>query len=81
MSDKIEKIKEIIENNRNSEVSPLDLVLPTTEWAEKEVSENRLSICKECPEFIKLTKQCKKCGCFMHLKTRLEKASCPIGKW
>lgn len=81
MSDKIEKLKEIIENNRNSEVSPVDLILPSTEWAEKEVSEVRLSICKECPEFIKLTKQCKKCGCFMHLKTRLEKASCPIGKW
>jgi hypothetical protein len=60
---------------------PWDLVNPETEWASDEVAEERYSICKQCPELIKLTKQCKKCGCFMVAKTKLEKATCPIGKW
>ena len=81
MSSRIDKIKEIIENNKNSEVSPMDLVNPNTEWASEELSSKRYSICKSCPELIKITSQCKKCGCFMKAKTKLEKAVCPIGKW
>ena len=79
--DRIQKIKEIIENNKKSEVSPMDLINPNTEWASEEKSNERFSICKSCPELIKLTSQCKKCGCFMKAKTKLEKAVCPIGKW
>jgi hypothetical protein len=49
---------------------------------EKEaVVESRLEICKACPEFLKPTSQCKKCGCFMPLKTKLAEAVCPINKW
>ena len=81
MSSKIEKIKEIIETNKNSAVGPMDLINPNSEWATEEVSSERYSICKACPELIKLTKQCKKCGCFMAAKTRLQQATCPIGKW
>jgi peptide deformylase len=78
---RIDKIKEIIENNKKSEVSPMDLINPNTEWASEEKSTSRFEICKSCPELIKLTTQCKKCGCIMKAKTKLEKASCPIGKW
>jgi hypothetical protein len=46
-----------------------------------EVQQERLEICKACPELIKLTSQCKKCGCLMNLKTKLKEAACPIGKW
>jgi hypothetical protein len=60
---------------------PWDIVNPNTEWASAEVSEKRYDICKSCPELIKLTKQCKKCGCFMAAKTKLNMATCPIGKW
>jgi hypothetical protein len=60
---------------------PWDLVNTETEWASEELSTNRYEICQSCPELIKLTKQCKKCGCFMVAKTKLQKASCPIGKW
>jgi hypothetical protein len=81
MASRIEKIKEIIENNKNSSVSPLDLVNPNTEWADEGLSSSRYSICKSCPELIKLTTQCKKCGCFMSAKTKLQKATCPLGKW
>ena len=41
----------------------------------------RLEICKACPFYRAATNQCKKCGCFMKLKTKIEKASCPIKKW
>lgn len=63
------------------ETRPWDLVNPNTEWASEGVSSNRYSICQSCPELIKLTKQCKQCGCFMVAKTKLEKATCPLGKW
>jgi hypothetical protein len=60
---------------------PWDLIDPRTPLVTKEVSDKRFSICLECPELIQLTKQCKKCGCFMVGKTKLVKASCPLGKW
>jgi hypothetical protein len=63
------------------ETRPWDLVNPNTEWADEEKAKERFSICQACPELIKLTSQCKKCGCFMSMKTKLEKAVCPIGKW
>jgi hypothetical protein len=60
---------------------PWDFIDPNTEYAEKSLSKERYSICSSCPEFMKSTKQCKKCGCFMALKTKLKDAECPIGKW
>ena len=62
------------------ETRPWDLINSDNIISEEE-SNKRLEICKNCPELIKLTDQCKKCGCFMNLKTKLEKAKCPIGKW
>jgi hypothetical protein len=49
--------------------------------ASKEVSDERYSICTGCPEFVAISKQCKKCACFMDSKTKLAEYSCPIGKW
>lgn len=46
-----------------------------------ELIDKRMSLCLECPELISITKQCKKCGCFMSVKTKLTNAVCPIGKW
>jgi hypothetical protein len=60
---------------------PWDLVNPNTNWASEELSSKRFSICKECPEFINLTTQCKKCGCVMSRKTKLQQAECPLHKW
>jgi len=62
-------------------VTPLDLLNPKTKHAAKTLAEQRLDICKQCPELISLTTQCKKCGCFMSAKTKLEAAKCPLGKW
>lgn len=63
------------------ETRPWDVINPNTEWAAEEKSNERFEICKACPELIKLTKQCKKCGCFMAVKTKIELATCPLGKW
>lgn len=81
MTSRADKIREIIENNRISKVRPTDMLNPNTEWADEELSNKRYSICQSCPELIKLTKQCKKCGCFMAAKTKLQLATCPLGKW
>lgn len=62
-------------------VTPLDLLNPKTKPATEEDSNHRLEICKSCPELIKSVNQCKQCGCFMQLKTKLESAKCPLGKW
>jgi hypothetical protein len=81
MTSRIEKIKEIIEANKASAVSPLDILNPNTEWVDDNLYNERYSLCLSCPELINLTKQCKKCGCFMTVKSKMKIATCPLGKW
>jgi hypothetical protein len=66
---------------KNRPARPWDLFNTEIGRVSPEIREERLSICKECPEFIKLSTQCKQCGCVMSAKTKLPNASCPIGKW
>ena len=47
---------------------------------DEDIINERWDLCKGC-EFLLPTNNCKKCGCFMKLKTRVATASCPIGKW
>jgi hypothetical protein len=61
--------------------NPLDMLNPNEPRSEEELVEARLSICRECEFFRPRTQQCKKCGCFMKLKTKLERSHCPIHKW
>jgi Family of unknown function (DUF6171) len=79
MSEKLTPWQKYKENL--GETRPWDVVNPNTEWADEEKAKERYSICRSCPELVKLTKQCKKCGCLMHLKTKLQGAVCPLGKW
>jgi hypothetical protein len=60
---------------------PWDLLDKNVPRTTDDVAFNRYEICKACPQLIKLTKQCKKCGCFMNLKVKLAPAECPRGKW
>jgi rRNA maturation endonuclease Nob1 len=62
-------------------VTPLDMLNPKTKPTTQEIFEKRYNICLGCPELFQPTKQCKKCGCFMNAKAKLEAAKCPIGKW
>jgi hypothetical protein len=73
---------EIEENSfAEREVKIWDFLNPNTEYAGKEEADKRYEICNFCPEFVSITKTCKKCGCFMALKTKLKNATCPLGKW
>lgn len=65
----------------SEDVSFTDWLKPSTPRASDEVIESRLNLCQACEHFKQNGSRCKLCGCFMKLKTELEKAKCPIGKW
>jgi hypothetical protein len=65
----------------SDDVKPWDLINPNEPISSEEISAYRLEICKRCIFYRPTTNQCKKCGCFMKLKTKLENATCPVGKW
>lgn len=60
---------------------PWDLLNPNAERSSDLEANTRFSMCLDCPELVKLTKQCKQCGCVMTQKVKLKAAICPIGKW
>jgi hypothetical protein len=66
--------------DNQKDVKPWNLIDGSPRSAQ-EVSVYRLEICKTCVFYRPKTNQCKKCGCFMKLKTQLEHAKCPMGKW
>lgn len=65
----------------NGDVEFLDLFDLKQPRSSKDVVEERLAICNECPALNKRLMKCTKCGCFMKLKSTLQQATCPIGKW
>ena len=50
-------------------------------FTSNEIRKERLDICRQCDDYFKPTGTCKKCGCFMRVKTTLSFTECPIGKW
>ncbi len=58
-----------------------DLFDPNQPRSDRDLIESRLEICNTCEHFNRRMVKCKKCGCFMKLKTTLVQAKCPIGKW
>lgn len=63
------------------ESRPWDLLDPNVSRATDEVVQKRLETCLSCDRLLPITKQCKECGCFMTAKTKLQNATCPLGKW
>lgn len=47
----------------------------------QEVADNRMQVCLECPERDPDLNQCKRCSCFLALKTEMATEKCPLGKW
>lgn len=70
-----------MDEKTNKPARPWDLFNKNIKRVETELKEQRLAICRECPFYIGLTQQCKKCGCIMPAKATLPHASCPVGKW
>jgi hypothetical protein len=62
-------------------VRPWDLLNPQQPRSTKELQTERLAICGECELFNSFSQTCSICKCFMRMKTKLEKAYCPIHKW
>jgi hypothetical protein len=56
-------------------------LLDKENYVDENTASSRYSICQSCPEFIKISGQCKKCGCFMKLKVKAKIAECPLNKW
>lgn len=62
-------------------LSNLDILILDNSIMLKELKEKRYSICKSCEYFDKNSKNCKKCSCFMPMKTLFVVATCPLEKW
>ena len=62
-------------------IGPSAILNPDSEKVSDALAEARFSICEGCEHLLKATNQCKKCGCFMKIKTTLKYAECPINKW
>lgn len=46
-----------------------------------EIKEQRMNICRACDEYDASQVRCKKCGCFLLIKTTFSVDSCPLQKW
>lgn len=76
-----EEFKKKTLEERAKKVTPLTVLNRQAYLNDEDLSEKRYEICQSCPRFFKITKQCKECGCFMAIKTKLREAVCPLGKW
>jgi hypothetical protein len=65
----------------SDDVKFTDLFDPNQPRSDRELIESRLKICNTCEWFKKSLQKCRKCGCFMQLKTTLKQAKCPIERW
>jgi len=69
------------EFKKKYKVNPLTLFDSSQPRTSPEDAEKRLQTCFGCENFLKVTRQCKKCWCFMPAKVTLADAECPIDKW
>jgi hypothetical protein len=63
------------------EIAEQNLTLVINDIPSKSYTADRYATCLSCENFLKSTKVCKKCFCFIPLKIFFKGASCPIGKW
>jgi len=52
-----------------------------TFFATNEVKKERLAICNDCPLLYKPTMTCRRCMCFMNIKSSIAAMRCPDNKW
>lgn len=52
-----------------------------TDMSSQETQNKRMAVCDKCPNLLRLTGNCMKCGCFVALKVKFQASSCPVGKW
>lgn len=47
----------------------------------QEQKAERLKICESCDHFLKDSRRCDICKCYLDLKTKFQASECPINKW
>ena len=72
---------EYAEKNEKIDLRSLPSRIKNIMLHDQDIIDKRLSICHDCEHFVSATSQCKKCGCFMKVKTKIATAKCPVGKW
>ena len=65
----------------SEDVKFTDLFNPSQPRADQDLIQSRLEICNQCEWLHKRLQKCRQCGCFMHLKSTLKQAKCPLEKW
>jgi len=71
-----------IEEIEKRKAMPWDLLWPSTEYVPEEIYDERYNTCLNCEFITKLSpKVCKKCKCWMRLKSAYSHSECPEGKW
>ena len=51
-------------------------------YTDEEVPTQRLKICSTCEHFEEVpARRCKECGCFLDVKVRTVRVTCPLMKW
>ena len=58
-----------------------DLIQGKLQLSQSELAHERIKVCEACPEFTKISRQCKLCGCFCDMKVKVLLAECPAEKW
>lgn len=58
-----------------------DEVTGKAEYVDEEIRKSRIEKCNSCSHLFSMTRQCKKCGCFIDAKAKYKKAFCPLSKW
>ena len=72
---------EYAEKNENIDLRNIPNRIKNIILHDQDIIDKRFSMCQDCEHFINITSQCKKCGCFMKVKTKLATSRCPVGKW
>jgi hypothetical protein len=58
-----------------------DEIRGTTDKLEKDEVKQRIAVCNTCTSFVKLTRQCGLCGCFVDQKAKYRQSQCDANKW
>ena len=91
----VEQVKKSGEDDPKKKYPPIkeqakNLIGETVKFAKSgfntvsnEEYEERMSICRSCPEneWDEKKSRCRKCGCFMLAKAKMAQATCPYGFW
>ena len=74
------KISELEQKASEASAKTSDVIKSFTVKCEPDIRAQRWEICQGCEHLTKM-QRCRKCGCFMELKTWMAEQECPIKKW